>query len=229
MSEMTSLGLGIALLTVSLVAPMAIADDAEAPDSFEAYLEAAEAAGIEGEEHHADALVPAGMALEVTVDLRSMEATTASVLPPTPHGTPAPGSSANCLVLEPGEDGGLTPGAPVNVRSDSRPEGVPACQDDQAEHHTGTDEMTFVTRGDDESLFRLQVPWQIGFGWVWIECGTDELPANFAIGPYDDLQHYECYINNYGDPASWDVYTAEVGNGHSDPGSFSYGEISYVG
>lgn len=227
MREITTIGLGIVLLTVSLTAPLAAAGDADAPASFEAYLDAAEAAGIEGEERHVDALVPSGMGLEIVVDLGTFDVTS-SVVPVAPHGSPPAGSSANCLVLEAGEEGGLTPGDDLHVQHPGTPEQVPGCQDDDATHTVGTDEMQFITAGDDDAMFRLQRDFSAGWGWVWIECSTSETGVNFAIGPYDDLQHVDCYVNNYGDPTEWTDYEAYVDNGHSQDGMLAYGAISYV-
>lgn len=228
MREITSIGLGFVLLTVGLTAPLAAAGDAEAPGSFEAYLDAAEAAGIEGDERHIDALVPSGMGLEIVVDLDTFDVETSSVAPVAPHGSPPAGSSANCLVLEAGEEGGLTPGEDLHVEHPERPEQVPGCQDDDVQHTTGTDEMQFVTAGDDEAMFRLQRDWDRGWGWVWIECSTSESVVNLAVGPYDGLVHVDCYVNNYGNPATWTLYEAYVDNDHSQDGMLAYGAISYV-
>lgn len=226
MRKFRSVILALALSTIGFGASIAAADDATEPRAFDAYLEAAQAADVDGEERTFDAWVPAGQGLLVEVDLTTFEVTTSTVDPTFPL-TGHDDHDPNCLVLEPGGEGGLTPGAPLHVQvGDEQPEDAAKCQDDDAIHTTGTDRMEFVTAGDEGAMFRLQRDFSQGWGWVWIECETGDAGANFAIGPYDDLQHIDCYINNYGDPTEWTAYEAYVENDNT--AGLTYGSISYV-
>lgn len=224
MRELAAVTIALAMLTIGLGTPAAGADDTD-DVPFELYLDAAREDGIVAEERTIETFVPGDQALEVRIDFTTFEIEANPV--PTIQYDAHDKNDADCLVLSPGEEAGLTPGDGPHVHAaDEQPEDVQGCQDDDAMHETGTDSMRFVTAGDEGAMFRLQRDFSAGWGWVWIECETGDAGVNFAIGPYDDLQHLECYVNNYGDPTEWTAYEAFVENDNT--AGATYGSINYV-
>ncbi len=230
MHRITVALLGLALATMGTVSTVAATEKAHEPSTLEEYLDAAEANDVPVETITWTETVPAGHAAHLVVDLSTMEGSLTSVPADafladrmsTHEGTHDP----NCLSLDRGSTGLNTAGTP-NVHETPAPDVFPPCE--QEEHTTPTDEAQLVTYGDDYVILNAGLDWEIGIGFVWIECQFEDSGLGLFAGPYDDPDMMECEANIGGqNPATWSHWDARLLDRHDEDAAFAWAQMSFL-
>lgn len=217
----------LAVVLVGSLVPTSTAETDEDRAALADYLAYAEEHDIPVEERSWSFQVPAGDALHLKVDLRTLEATATAVpvghfggLPVTGIPTGGGGNDPNCLSVDWGRVHLATTG-PVNTHG--APGGQTPCEEEV--HTTGTDFAELIMYGDGYTIINAGLDWQVGFGFVWLECESGQ----FWFGPYEDEGNYACYANIGGTaPQFWWQWDAALLDRNRDPEHFVWAKMHFV-